>query len=59
MTRYGVAPVQFSVCLGSVIACTVLGGQSMQVCKCIDKYKVFQFSNRIPPLQNKYSFANV
>lgn len=30
LSRYVVAPIQFAVCLGAVIGCTVLGGQSMQ-----------------------------
>ena len=57
ITCYGVAPVQFSLCLGAVIASTVIGGQSMKVCKCIDEYKVFRFPKGIP-LENKFSFAN-
>ena len=31
ITRYGVAPMQFSICLGGVIGLTVVGGQSMKV----------------------------
>jgi hypothetical protein len=29
--RYYIGPIQFSVCFGAVIACTLLAGQSMKV----------------------------
>ena len=29
--RYFVGPIQFAVCYGAVVACTLLGGQCMKV----------------------------
>lgn len=50
--RYYVGPIQFMVCYGAVVACTLLGGQCMKVI-IINSYFLFSFSTN--PFQFLFS----